>query len=417
MRDVRTIIIGAGQAGLALSWHLTANGHDHVVVDRGDIAHRWRHQRWDSLRTLTPNWMSRLPGRSYQGGDPNGFMAATELAERLEHYATDFALPVETRTTVESVTRPDSRYRVVTDHDTLRSDNIVIATGWCDQPRVPHGAASLPHHVVQLTSDRYRNPAQVPDGSVLVVGASASGVQIADELQRAGRDVVIAVGNHTRVPRSYRGVDILGWLERMGDLDRGLDAPADPRVHEPSLQLSGRSDGEAVDLGTLQAIGVRLAGRFESITGDRLRFGDDLRSTLAGADARMRRLLGRIDSHIAAHDLLPARDREIIEAVTAGPTDNAIELGPRGVRSIVWATGFTRSYPWLHLPVFDRRGEIAQRRGVTALAGCYTMGMRFQTRRRSTFIDGARFDAAEIASHLLCVPRPTTARAFAAVAS
>lgn len=417
MRDTRTIIIGAGQAGLALSWYLTANGHDHVVLDRGDIAERWRSERWDSLRTLTPNWMSRLPGRSYDGHDPDGFMPAAELAQRLAHYAVDFSLPVETRTNVHSVTRPGARYHVVTDRGTYRADNIVIATGWCDQPRVPHVATALPHHVLQLTSNRYRNPRQVPDGTVLVVGASASGVQIADELQRAGRDVIVAVGNHTRVPRRYRGVDILRWLERTGDLDRGLDEAADPRAHEPSLQLSGRAAGETVDLGTLQAVGVRLTGRLESIAGSRLCFGTDLDKTLAGADARMRRLLDRIDTYIARHDLLHAGDRDVIHAVTAGPTQAAIEVGPRGIRSVVWATGFARSYPWLHLPVFDHRGEIAHRRGITSLPGCYTMGMRFQTRRRSTFVDGVRFDAAEIASHLLGTEGRDDARALFAIAS
>jgi putative flavoprotein involved in K+ transport len=422
MRDLRTIVIGAGQAGLALSWHLTDGGHDHVVLDRGDIAERWHSERWDSLRTLTPNWMSRLPGRTYDGPDPDGFMTAAELARRLCRYAADFALPVETRTTVESVTRPGSRYHVVTDRGTYRADNIVIATGWCDRPRVPHAAAALPHHVIQLTSNRYRNPGQVPDGAVLVVGASASGVQIADELRRAGRDVIIAVGNHTRVPRRYRGVDILRWLERTGDLDRGPERPSErghgpERGQESSLQLSGRAAGEDVDLGTLRAIGVRLTGRLEGITRERLRFGADLDSTLANADARMRRLLDRIDTYIAEHDLIPAGDRDVIDAVTAGPAPSSIGVGGRGVRSVVWATGFERSYPWLHLPVFDRRGEIAHRRGVTALAGCYTMGMRFQTRRRSTFVDGVRFDAAEIASHLLCASQIDTSRTFAEIAS
>jgi putative flavoprotein involved in K+ transport len=417
MRTTRTIIIGAGQAGLALSWHLHAEGHDHIVVDRGSIAERWRSERWDSLRTLTPNWMSRLPGRPYEGKDPDGFMPASAVADGFERYATDFDLPVETQTTVQSVTRPDDRYRVVTDRGTLRSDNIVIATGWCDLPRVPHIASALPHHVLQLTANRYRRPAQVPDGAVLVVGASASGVQIADELQRAGRDVIIAVGNHTRVPRRYRGVDILRWLERMGDLDRSLADAADPRASEPSLQLSGRAGAHALDLGALQAGGARLVGRLESIMNKRLIFGSDLDSTLAGADARMRRLLDRIDLHIAQNGLLVAFDGDVIEPVTAGPTQDVADIGPRGIRSVVWATGFRRSYPWLHLPVFDHRGEIVHHRGVTMLPGCYTMGMRFQSRRRSTFIDGVRFDAAEIATHLLAREGRANPRVLVGLAS
>jgi putative flavoprotein involved in K+ transport len=207
------------------------------------------------------------------------------------------------------------------------------------------------------------------------------------------------------VPRRYRGVDILRWLERMGDLDRNLVDAADPRAGEPSLQLSGRAGAAALELGTQQAGGVRLVGRLESIVNKRLIFGTDLASTLAGADARMRRLLDRIDLHIAQSGRPVAFDRDVVEPVTAGPTRDAADLGPRGIRSVVWATGFRRSYPWLHLPVFDHRGEIVHHRGVTMLPGCYTMGMRFQSRRRSTFIDGVRFDAAEIAAHLLARER------------
>jgi putative flavoprotein involved in K+ transport len=270
---------------------------------------------------------------------------------------------------------------------------------------------------MQVHSNAYRKPGQLPQGAVLVVGAGSSGVQIADELQRAGRDVIVAVGNHTRAPRTYRGVDIFRWFELMGDLDRGLSGPGDPRTSEPSLQLVGRAAGEDLDLGTLQDAGVRLTGRLYSITRDRFRFGADLESNLSAADERLRRLLARIDAFITTHDLRDVGDREVTRGITAPAAPATIDAGRRGIHSVVWATGFSRSYPWLHLPVFDRRGEISHHRGVTVLPGCYTMGMRFQTRRGSTFIDGVRFDAAEIARHLRCATRVDHPNAFAAIAS
>lgn len=409
MRHVRTLIVGAGQAGLALSWHLTNDGHDHIVVDRGDIAHRWRHGRWDSLHTLTPNWMSRLPGRAYDGPDPDGFQSASALAQRLHDYAVDFALPVETDTSVESVTQSGERFVVVTDRGSYLADNIVIATGWCDQPRVPAGATALPPTVAQLTAGNYRRPAQVPDGVTLVAGASASGLQIAEELQRAGRDVVLAVGRHTRLPRSYRGVDIHHWLEELGELDRGPSLDDERHRRGVSPQLVGRPASEPLDLGTLQDLGVRLTGRVEAITDQQVRFGDRLADEVAVADDRLQRLLQRIDAAISEAHFAVVGGRHVSSAqpvspiVVRSPLD-ALPAGPRGIRSVVWATGYRRTYPWLHLPVFDRHGDIAQHRGVTAVPGCYTMGMQFQSRRRSTFIDGVRFDAAEIASRLQRTP-------------
>ncbi|HMK11975.1 MAG TPA: NAD(P)-binding domain-containing protein, partial [Acidimicrobiales bacterium] len=204
MRSTEALVIGAGQAGLAMSRSLSDEGIDHVVIERGRLAERWRSERWDSLRLLTPNWATRLPGAEYRGDDPQGFMTAAELVRYFESYARGFDAPVHEGTSVESVTRTDGGFDVLTSDGGRRARNVVIATGWNDQPRVPSVASDLPRAIEQLTPSSYRNPAQVAEGGVLVVGASSSGAQIADELARAGRDVTLAVGRHTRLPRRYR---------------------------------------------------------------------------------------------------------------------------------------------------------------------------------------------------------------------
>ena len=253
MTSIDTLVMGAGHAGLSVSRLLTQVGHPHVVLDRGRVGERWRSERWDSLHLLTPNWMTRLPGRGYAGPDPDGFMSANDFVGLLERYGATFDAPVVTGTTVLEVSAAGDGYRVVTDGGTWNVRHVVVATGPHGKPHVPAGLRTVP----VLTANRYRNPAQLAPGGVLVVGASASGVQIADELARAGREVVIAVGRHTRMPRSYRGLDAFWWLEATGRLARTVDEVADPRRarHETSLQLVGRNDPAPeerdLDLGTL----------------------------------------------------------------------------------------------------------------------------------------------------------------------
>jgi putative flavoprotein involved in K+ transport len=280
---------------------------------------------------------------------------------------------------------------------------VVVATGHCDQPHVPAVADHLSLSVHQITPNAYRNPDGLPDGGVLVVGAAASGVQIAEELARAGRPVTLAVGSHTRLPRRYRGMDIWWWLERLGVLDQTIDKAQDPQRarRAPSLQLAGRVDGGDLDLGALQGGGVRLAGRLRGIGGTTVHLGADLADTTARADARMRRVLADIDAYIDANALMAeVLDREPIAAVRAEGGPGRLDLESEGITTVVWATGFRRRYPWLRAPVLDQYGEIRHRRGVTPVPGLYVLGLRFQHRRNSSFIDGARHDAEFIADHL-----------------
>jgi putative flavoprotein involved in K+ transport len=413
MPTTDTIVIGAGQAGLAASRCLTDRGVEHVLLERGRVAERWRSERWDSLRLLTPNWMSRLPGWSYTGADIDGYMTAAEVAGFFQAYADATAAPVIEDSAVAHLTARDDGFDVTTTSGRWRAANVVVATGWCDQPAVPVTAALLDPSIAQIAPSAYRNPGSLPDGGVLVVGAAATGVQLADELARAGRPVVVAVGNHTRLPRHYRGMDIFWWLERIGSLDRTIDTLPDPYAarHEPSLQLVGRPDHRNLDLTTLQQLGVELTGRLTVIDGHHARVVPDLTSTAARADARLRRVLDAIDAHIDATGLsAEVLDPEPPSPLAVGTRLERLDLAARGITSVIWATGHRRSYPWLQIPVLDERGEIRQRRGVTPIPGLYVLGQRFQHTRRSNFIDGVGADAAFVADHLVGRTAPVTRR-------
>jgi len=411
MHAVETLIVGAGQAGLAVSRCLTGQGADHVVVERGRIAERWRSSRWDSLRLLTPNWMSRLPAWSYPGRDPDGYMTAPELAGYLEDYAGSFTAPVHENTRVELVEASVGGLRVITDQRTWLARNVVVATGTENRPYLPSAADGIDPAIHQLHAARYRGPNQVPDGGVLVVGASASGVQIADELRRAGRPVVISVGRHARLPRCYQGRDILWWMDQVGVLGQTIDQVHDARSarRAPSLQLSGR--GRPVGLDALAAGGVRLAGRLVAADGRRLSFADDLPATIGGAQARMERLLRTIEGYIArsGEGAGPA-DPPAPFTAPAGPV--RLDLRRAGISTVIWATGYQPAYPWLRVPVLDRHGQIAHSRGVTSVPGLYVLGLKFQYRRNSTFVDGVASDARFVATHLMM--RRMNARARAA---
>jgi putative flavoprotein involved in K+ transport len=397
MASVAALVIGAGQAGLAVSWHLRDRGIDHVVVERGRVAERWRSERWDSLRTLTPNWMARLPGLDDVGPDPDGFATMPEVVDRFAGWARSFDAPVIDDTAVRRVAPAGDGFEVDTSTGRWRTGAVVVATGWCDRPAVPALARALPRRVQQLTPSSYRRPERVMGERVLVVGASASGVQIARELARAGREVTLAVGRHRRLPRRHRGRDVMCWLDRLGTLDRRpVDAAARHRLlDEPSVQLAA---GDTVDLATLAAEGVVVTGRLAAITGRRAWFADDLAATTSDAQERLVRLLDEIDR--AADALgVPATDvdADAGRPVELPPPPASRSLDPGGVDAVVWATGFARAYPWLHVDALDRAGEIRHDGGTTPVPGLFVAGMRFQSCRRSTFIDGARLDAPVVA--------------------
>jgi putative flavoprotein involved in K+ transport len=391
---VETLIIGAGQAGLALSRHLSAAGADHVVLERGRIGERWRSERWPSLHLLTPNWLNRLPGVA-PPADPDGFQAVGDFADSLEDYARSFDAPVLERCGVRRVERLGGGYRVHAGDGLWDARNVVIATGDCDRPYVPSVAAAVPAWIMQLHTSAYRTAEGLPPGGVLVVGAGASGQQLAAELRGAGRRVLLAAGGHSRMPRRYRGRDCFAWLSVLGRLDDRIEDMPDPCAARASRSpaLSGARGGEPLDLAVLQTAGVELAGRLLGFDGGHARFADDLAVRTAEADARLRRLLDRIDAHIGTSG--PA----FPPPVRCEAAPDRVSLS--GFSTILWATGYRHAYPWLRVPVLDARGELIHDRGTVAAPGLHVLGLRFQQRRISHFIGGVGHDAGRLADQLM----------------
>ena len=402
--EVDVVIIGAGHSGLAMSRCLTARSINHVVLERGEIANSWRHERWDSLRLLTPNWMSKLPGYDYAGDDPHGYMSIQQVIGFISGYAEASLAPVRTGTTVTSVEPHVSGYRVATNRGAWRCRVVVVASGAFNVPVVPAVSKAVPVGITQLTPRQYRNPNQLEPGGVLVVGASATGLQLANEFRRAGHPVTMAVGEHVRLPRVYRGRDIQWWMHAAGVLDERYDTVDDivraRRV--PSPQLIGSRERSTLDLNTMSANDVRLAGRLVGIRDGKAQFSGSLRNVCALADLKMDRLLRAIDdwadSYGYAGEIDPADDFEPTN-VAQSPCLN-VDLTNGEIRTIVWATGSRPDYSWLDVPVLDRKGQMRHEGGVVDAPGLYVMGLPFLRRRKSSFIHGAEDDARDLSKHI-----------------
>jgi putative flavoprotein involved in K+ transport len=398
-------VIGAGHAGLAISRVLTEHSIDHVVIERGEVANSWRRERWDSLRLLTPNWQSRLPGYAYTGSDPDGFMTMPEVIGHIANFAAVISAPVRTHTAVTSVRRIDDGYRVATDDREIRCRCVVLASGAANIPRVPQVREAVPEPIECVTAFEYHNPERLPRGGVLVVGASATGVQLADEIHRSGRPVTLAVGEHVRLPRTYRGRDVLWWMEHSGVWSQRYDEVDDLERARglPSPQLVGTPEHMTLDLNVLQAAGVEIVGRLAAIRDGRALFSGGLRNQFALADLKMQRLLDTFDAWASQSPLdVEAAPAERF-APTRAPASPRLTLDLRSgeIRSILWATGFRPDYRWLEVPVLDRKGELRHDGGVIVDApGMYAIGLPVLRRRKSTFILGAEDDARDLAGHL-----------------
>lgn len=399
-----TVVIGGGHCGLAMSHCLSERSIDHVVLERGEVANSWRTERWDSLRLLTPNWQCRLPGHAYAGEDPDGFMTMPEVVEFVTGYAKLVAAPVLAETLVTSVRRTENGYVVTTDQGEWSCATVVLATGAFNVPRVPSLARAVPPAVRTMTPLQYRNPDQLGEGGVMVVGASATGVQLAAELRRSGRRVILSVGEHVRGPRLYRGRDIQWWMEAAGVLDERYDEVDDilraRRV--PSMQLAGSPEKATYDLNALTSLGVEPVGRFAGVRDGRAQFSGSLRNKCELADLKLGRLLDRIDEWATASGLdgsLPPPERFAPTAVPASPPLD-LDLRSGEIETIIWATGFRPDYSWLEVPVLDTKGQIRHDGGVVDSPGMYLLGTSFLRRRKSSFIDGGRVDAEDLAGEL-----------------
>jgi putative flavoprotein involved in K+ transport len=389
-RHTTTVVVGGGHSGLAVSRCLTDRSIDHVVLERGEAAQSWRTQRWDSLRLLTPNWMTRLPGHEYDGDDPDGFLTAAEVAQLVTAYGAH--APLRTGTAVTSVRVADDGFEVVTSDGVWHADTVVLATG-LTRSVVPDVAAALPDDVASVHALEYRNPDQLPDGGVLVVGPSSSGVQIAEEVHLSGRPVTLATGEHVRLPRRYRDRDILWWMDAVGILDERYDELDDVvRARNlPSMQLVGGD--RSLDLNSLQSCGVRLTGRLAGIRDGEALFAGSLANVCDLADLKLDRLLATIDEHAGGAG-------ERFEPTKVPDAPLGIDLTSGEIRTVVWATGIKPDHSFLDVPVLDARGRLQHDGGVAAWPGLYVTGLPVLRRRRSTFIDGAAADAADLTHHL-----------------
>jgi putative flavoprotein involved in K+ transport len=375
---VGVVVIGGGQAGLAVSYLLSERGVAHVVLERDRLASSWRHQRWDTFCLVTPNWQCRLPGYPYEGNDPDGFMLRDEIVDYIRGFASSFRPPLYEGVTVERVEGDAGGFRVHTSRGELTAEQVILAVGGYHRPSIPPLAAALRPELPQLHSSTYRNPSSLPDGAVLVVGSGQSGAQIAEDLHLAGREVHLSVGSAPRVARFYRGRDCVAWLEDIGHYDMPIDDHPEGLAarKEPNHYVTGRDGGHDLDLRAFARDGMHLHGRLLGVDGERLTFADDLGPRLDAADATAERIKDAIDRHIAARGVeAPTEPRYTPVWEPAPGEGERLSLGQQEVSTIVWATGFRADWSWVQLPAFDGTGYPTHDRGVTTVPGLYVLGL------------------------------------------
>ncbi|WP_085877079.1 flavin-containing monooxygenase [Roseisalinus antarcticus] len=415
------LVVGAGQAGVAMSEHLTAEGIDHIVLERHRIAERWRSERWDSLVANGPAWHDRFPGMEFPGADPEDFVAKDQVADYFAAYAEAFRAPIRCGVNVKKVTPVEGRpgFVVETSEGRISARSVVAATGPFQTPVIPRlvpGTTGL----AQMHSSAYRAPEKLTEGAVLVVGAGSSGVQIADELLAAGRAVYLSVGPHDRPPRRYRGRDFVWWL---GVLNK-WDAEAAPGAEHTTIAVSGAHGGETIDFRRLAHRGLTLLGRTEACEDGRLRLAPDLQTNIRNGDAYLLRLLAEADAFVARNGLDlpedPAARQLLPDPACMTDPILSLDLAAAGITTIIWATGFSADYSWLPPGARDAEGRPVHHRGVSAEPGIYFLGLPWQTRRGSSFIWGVWYDARYVADHIakqhayLSYSAPPVARATVA---
>ncbi len=402
VEKVEVLVVGGGQAGLAMSEHLSNNGVPHLVLERHRIAERWRSERWDSLVANGPAWHDRFPGMEFSDLDPGAFAPKERVADYFVAYAKQIAAPIRCDVTVTLVQRNIGRpgFRVETSEGAIEATNVIAATGPFQRPVIP---AVVPEDakIMQIHSSAYRNPAQLPEGGTLVVGAGSSGAQIADELLRAGKRVFLSVGPHDRPPRGYRGRDFVWWLGVLGKWDA---TAAGPRTDHVTIAVSGARGGHTVDFRRLAAQGITLVGRAESFSDGVMSFMPDLADNLAHGDANYLSVLDEADAYVARNglDLPEEPEARKVEPEPRCVAELILELNleQAGITSIVWATGFAVDYSWLKVAAFDNNGKPAHQRGVAAEPGIYFLGLPWQSGRGSSFIWGVWHDAKYLADHI-----------------
>jgi len=400
---IETVIIGAGQAGLAISYYLKQQGREHLVLERAPaVANAWRNERWDSFTLVTPNFQVRMPGAEYNGNDPYGFMTLAEVVKYFDDYVERFGLPVHCGVEVLSVDKTVAGYLVRTSDGDYEADNVVIATGLYQAPKIPKFSQRIPADILQIHSMEYKNPSLLPSGAVLVIGTGQSGSQIAEELYQVGRKVYLSIGSAGRVPRRYRGKDINDWFTRMGMFDTNVEqlkSPQDKFVPHP--QISGKNGGESLNLHQFVRDGVVLLGHVRDARNGHLIIAPDLKEMLAKVDQFETNALKMIDDYVvrtgsnAPTETIPQlRDGYTQEIITE------LDLKDAGISTILWATGYEFDFSLVKLPVVDADGYPIQKRGVTEYEGLYFLGLPWTHNRRSGILFGVGDDAAYLAAHI-----------------
>jgi putative flavoprotein involved in K+ transport len=401
-------IVGAGQAGLSLSYYLTQQGREHVLLEQGQLGESWRSRRWDSFTLNTPSWMTQLPGYSYAGDEPDRFLPRAEIVDLLERYAASFQAPVRSGVHVAAVRQQpgDAGYAVEAGEVTLAARSVVLATGAFQRPKRPPASADVSPRIQQLHTSEYRNPQALPPGAVLVVGSGQSGCQVAEDLHLAGRQVYLATSGCGRFPRRYRGHDITWWLVGMGFFDRTIaELPWPAARFACNPQISGDRGGHDINLREFARQGIRLLGHFQAAEGHLLRFAGDLQENLATSDAFTEQLTRDIDTYIASTGT-QAPPHEAGE-VSSSPGDSntsstptTLDLDAAGVSTIIWGSGFQCDFSWVQPSITDETGYPIHQRGVTTLPGLYLLGLHLLHKRKSALLYGVGEDAAYIAQRI-----------------
>jgi len=397
------IIIGGGQAGLSAAWHCREAGLDHLVLERHERFHAWKHQRWDSFCLVTPNWQCQLPGYNYNGPEPHGFMVKSDIIDFVEAYAESFAPPILEHVEVTSLSPEGEKFQLTTSAGPFTANQVVIATGGYHIPITPRMAERLPPSLLQLHANEYRNPEQLPPGRTLIIGTGQSGCQIAEDLHLAGRQVHLAVGSAPRVARFYRGRDIVDWLQDMGHYDIPVTAhPMQEGVRgKANHYVTGRDGGRDIDLRRFAAQGMALHGHLTEVDGPILKFAPDLAENLDRADAVSERIKDSIDAYIEAERLTAPTEPRYVPVWQPPDQNPPLDLAAAGITSLIWCVGYRPDYAWVHAPAFTGAGQPVHLRGVTPVPGLYFLGLPWlHTWGSGRFAAIAR-DAEHLATHMI----------------